>query len=90
MSIPPQIVAVLRDLPPDLKQSIKAAIRALAIRPESGVPLRRELEGLWKYRVRRFRIVYEIDRRNRCVRLIAVASRATVYEDLVRKLRRGK
>jgi len=40
----------------------------------------RELEGLWKYRVRRFRIVYAIDRRNRVLRVFAVGHRRTIYE----------
>jgi len=55
--IPPHVAAVIRHLPPDLKRSIKAAIRALSHAPESGTPLVRELERFWKYRVRRFRIV---------------------------------
>jgi len=29
----------------------------------TGEALLRELAGLWKYKVRRFRIVYEIDRK---------------------------
>jgi mRNA interferase RelE/StbE len=40
----------------------------------------RELEGLWKYRVRRFRIIYAIDRGNRILRIFAVGHRRTVYE----------
>jgi mRNA-degrading endonuclease RelE of RelBE toxin-antitoxin system len=40
----------------------------------------RELEGLWKYGVRRFRIVYAIDRGNRVLRIFAVAHRRSVYE----------
>lgn len=45
-----------------------------------GEPLMRELEGLWKYRVRRFRIIYAIDRGNRILRIFAVGHRRTVYE----------
>jgi mRNA interferase RelE/StbE len=51
------------------------------------VPLLRELDGLWKYRVRRFRIVYAIDRKSRVVRLIAVGHRRHVYEELSARLR---
>jgi len=47
----------------------------------------RELDGLWKYRVRRFRIVYAIDRKARAIRLIAVGHRQCIYEDLTAKLR---
>jgi len=55
--IPSHVAAVIRHLPPDLKRSIKTAIRTLSHAPDSGTPLTRELDGFWKYRVRRFRIV---------------------------------
>ena len=47
----------------------------------------RELDGLWKYRVRRFRIVYAIDRKARAIRLIAVGHRHSIYEDLTTRFR---
>ena len=85
--IPPHVAEVIRSLHPDLKRSIKAAVRAIATDPECGVPLLRELDGLWQYRVRRFRIVYAIDRKSRVVRLIAVGHRRDVYEELSARLR---
>ena len=85
--IPLHVAEVIRSLHPDLKRSIKAAIRGIATNPECGEPLMRELDGLWKYRVRRFRIVYAIDRKARAIRLIAVGHRQSIYEDLTAKLR---
>lgn len=85
---PPHVAEVIRSLHPDLKRSIKAAVRAIATGPECGVPLLRELDGLWKYRVRRFRIVYAIDRKARVIRLMAVGHRRLVYEELSARLRR--
>ena len=85
--IPPHVAEVIRTLHPDLKRSIKAAVRGIATNPECGEPLMRELDGLWKYRVRRFRIVYAIDRKARAIRLIAVGHRQSIYEDLTAKLR---
>ena len=85
--IPPHVAEVIRSLHPDLKRSIKAAVRGIATDPECGEPLLRELHGLWKYRVRRFRIVYAIDRKARVIRLIAVGHRQAIYEDLTAKLR---
>jgi mRNA interferase RelE/StbE len=86
--IPPHVAEVIRSLHPDLKRSVKAAIRAIATDPECGEPLLRELDGLWKYRVRRFRIVYSIDRKRRVIRLMAVGHRKYVYEELTDRLRR--
>ncbi len=47
----------------------------------------RELRDLWKYRVRRFRIVYATNRKARVIRLIAIGHRQSIYEDLTAKLR---
>jgi len=86
--IPPHVAEVIRSLHPDLKRSIKAAVRAIATDPGRGEPLLRELEGLWKYRVRRFRIVYAIERKTRIIRLMAVGHCRHVYEELSARLRR--
>ena len=79
--IPPHVAEVIRSLHPDLKRSIKAAVRAIATDPECGEPLLRELNGLWKYRVRRFRIVYIVDRKTRVIRLMAVGHRQHVTKN---------
>jgi mRNA interferase RelE/StbE len=86
--IPPHVAEVIRSLHPDLKRSIKAAVRGIATDPECGEPLLHELDGLWKYRVRRFRIVYAIDRKKRVIRLMAVGHRRHVYEELTAHLAR--
>jgi mRNA interferase RelE/StbE len=86
--MPPHVAEVIRSLHPDLKQLIKSAIRAIVANPECGEPLKRELDGLRKYRVRRFRIVYTVDQKKRLIRLIAVGHRRSVYEELTDRLRR--
>ena len=86
--IPPHVAEVLRHLPPDVKQSVKAALRVLIDKPLAGEPLRGDLEGLMKYRVRRFRIVYAIESRTRVIRIHAVGHRRAVYEELADTLRR--
>ena len=86
--IPPHVAQVIRHLAPDIKRSVKQALRALCSDPFSGEPLLRELVGLRKYRVRRFRIVYEIDREKRLLRIFAVGHRRGVYEQVADQLRR--
>lgn len=80
--IPPHVADVIRLLHPDLKRTIRSAIRAIAADPECGAPLLRELKGLWKYRVRRYCIVYAIDRHSRTIKLMAVGHRQSIYEAL--------
>ncbi|MBX3328909.1 MAG: type II toxin-antitoxin system RelE/ParE family toxin [Nitrospira sp.] len=86
--IPPHVAEVIRSLHPDLKRSIKSAIRVIAADPECGESLQRELNGLRKYRVRRFRIVYATDQKARVIRLMAIGHRRYVYEELTEQLRR--
>ena len=88
--IPLHIATTIRHFPPDLKRSIKAALRALSIDPHAGVPLVRELNGLWKYRVRRFRTVYAVDQPRRILRIMAIGHRRRIYEDVVEILRKER
>ena len=86
--IPPHVAEVIRSLHPDLKRSIKAAIRAITSDPEYGEPLRRELDGLLKFRVRRFRVVYAIDRKTHTIRLMAVGHRRHIYEEVAARIQK--
>ena len=88
--IPLHVADVIRSLHPDLKRSVKAAVRAIAIDPNRGEPLKAELKGLRKYRVRRFRIVYAIDSKTRTVRLMAVGHRRDVYEEVAARFKNLK
>ena len=87
--IPPHVAEIVRHLPPEVKRSIKQALRFLSSDPFAGVPLIRELSGLWKFKVRRFRIIYEVDRKARIIRIFAIAYRREVYEELADRLRRA-
>lgn len=82
LDIPPHVAEVIRHLLPDIKRGVKAALRALSAEPGRGDPLIRKLAGLWKYRVRRFRVVYSIQRRQRVIRVVAVGHRRRIYEDV--------
>ncbi|MCC6197886.1 MAG: type II toxin-antitoxin system RelE/ParE family toxin [Burkholderiales bacterium] len=90
VDIPPHVAEVIRALHPDLKRPLKAALRAIAANPVLGDPLLRELEGLRKYRVRRFRIVYRVEARARLIRVLAVGHRRRVYEDLADRVRENR
>jgi mRNA interferase RelE/StbE len=88
LEIPPHVADVIRHLPPDVKRGVKQALRAVGANPGIGAPLVGELDGFWKYRVRRFRIVYAIDRRRRLVRLLAVGHRRGIYDEASSLVRR--
>jgi mRNA interferase RelE/StbE len=83
------VAEVVRHLPPEVKQGVKAALRAIAVEPATGEPLRGELEGLWKFRVRRYRLVYAVDRRQRAIRIFAVGHRRGIYDEVGERMRRS-
>ena len=86
--IPVHLADVMRSMHPELKRFVRNALDSIAANPESGEPLQGELSKYWKYRVRRFRIVYGIDRAKRIVRIVAIAHRREVYEELVARLKK--
>jgi mRNA interferase RelE/StbE len=85
--IPPHVVEIVRHLPPELKHSIKRAVRSLSADPFAGAPLLGQLSGLWKFKVRRFRIIYELDRKARVIRIFAIGHRREIYEQLADRVR---
>ena len=78
----------IRRLPPDIKRGVREAIRAIGLKPGRGEALRRELRNYMKCRVRRYRIIYHIDRSARRITLMAVGHRRTIYDELTTSLRR--
>ena len=84
---PPHVAEIIRHLPSDVKRSVKQALRSLSADLFSGAPLMRELSGLWRFKVRRFRIIYELDRKARIIRIFAISCRRKVYEEMVDELR---
>ena len=80
--IPPHVSERIRHLPPDLERGIRESIRAIGLDPGLGEPLKRELQDYMKYRVRRFRIVYRVERDARVISVVAVGHRRAIYEEL--------
>jgi mRNA-degrading endonuclease RelE of RelBE toxin-antitoxin system len=74
----------IRSLHPERRRKVRAAIDALREDPSEGKALQRELVGLWRYPLGALRIVYRFD--DEMLEIVAVAPRATVYEDLARRL----
>ena len=53
-----------------------------AVDPEQfGKPLRGELKGLWRYRVRDYRLLCRLEKKMLIVVVVAVGHRSTVYGD---------
>jgi mRNA interferase RelE/StbE len=70
----------LKKLPDDVKSHVLEAINDILANPFSGVKLRGELEGYWRWRVGKYRIIYLIDRESQIVVFLDVGSRKAIYE----------
>jgi mRNA interferase RelE/StbE len=86
--IPLHVAEDIRSTNPELKRFIRAALDSIAANPESGEPLQGELRKYWKYRVRRFRIVYQIDKKASLIRIVSIGHRREVYEELAARLKK--
>ncbi len=80
--ITPKVQEIIRTLAPKTKQYVRQALLEINRNPSAGKPLRDELAGLYSFRVRRFRIVYEIRHRVVTVIVIGIGRRETIYEEL--------
>ena len=78
----PAVAKVVRHLPPEIKALVREAVRAIVSDPELGDALQGELEGLRKFRVRRYRIVYAVNARRRRIEIHAVGHRRSVYDEI--------
>ncbi len=72
---------VIIHLPPAIKQEIKEGTRFLAANPFAGEPLRRELKGKRKFRIGRYRVIYQLEPHRKSLRIVAVGHRRNIYEE---------
>lgn len=87
IAIAPLAAERIRALHPDLKQAVRAALDEIARDPDAGTALQRELSGLRKYRVRRYRLVFRVEPASHEVRVLAFGHRSSIYEDVALAVR---
>ena len=68
-----------RGLPSDAKPRVVEAIREILLNPHIGVPLVGPLKGLWRVRVGKYRVIYEINEKEKIVVFHDVDLRKRVY-----------
>jgi len=67
-------------LPRTVKERIREALEKAAENPYLGTKLRGKLEGLWRWRLGKYRMIYMIDEREKAVVFLDVGLRKTIYE----------
>ena len=90
LHVPDPLVAMVRRLHPDLKRKVRASLATLSQAPRAGKSLRDELEGLRRFRVARFRIIYRILDEERTLEIVAIGPRENIYEETYRLVGRDE
>ena len=65
------------------KERINNSISSISKEPLSGVHIKKlwgELEGMYRYAIGGLRIIYEVDTKNKVVKIKAIRSRGDVYK----------
>ncbi|MBI3885453.1 MAG: type II toxin-antitoxin system RelE/ParE family toxin [Opitutae bacterium] len=83
--VTPEAARQLRDLGPsaaaEIKKFLDGRIKGAADPEQCGKPLRGELKGFWRYRVRDYRLLCRLEKSVLIVVVVAVGHRSSVYED---------
>ncbi|MBC7090499.1 MAG: type II toxin-antitoxin system RelE/ParE family toxin [Nitrososphaeria archaeon] len=69
----------LRKLPEDVRTRVLRAVDEILANPFSGLRLQGELEGRWRWRVGKYRIIYRVEPTSQTVILLDVGLRKTIY-----------
>jgi len=88
LKVPTDVRDVIRQLHPELKRKVRAALTDILDDPSCGKALKEELAGYWSLRVGRSRIIYRIG--DGVIEIVAVGPRASIYEEIARIIHRDK
>ena len=78
----PEAAGRIRKLHPEIKRDIREGVRVLLASPLAGHSLQFDLSGYRSYRVRTYRIVYQVNPDEGTLDVVFVGPRRTVYEEL--------
>jgi len=91
LKVPGDLVSLIRNLHPLIKEDIRSALHFLVKKPHSGKALKEELHGLRSYRVKRYRVVCRIVAPEKFLEIIAIGPRKNIYEETFKIIsREGK
>jgi mRNA interferase RelE/StbE len=84
-----QVVHFIRSLPPQPRQAIRRALRNLQQEQGDIRALEGELEGFYRIRIQRYRVIlhYELQNERRVIRCVYAATRSIVYEVFAQRIR---
>lgn len=88
LKVPAEVRDVIRQLHPELKRKLRAALADILDDPTCGKALKEELEGYWSLRLGRTRIIYRVG--ESAIEIVAVGPRENIYEEAAQQIRRDQ
>ena len=84
-----EVVDFVRSLPPQPRQALRRALKNLQLEQGDIRALEAELEGFYRLRVQRYRVIFHYDVRGdqRVIRCVYAATRSIVYEVFAQRIR---
>lgn len=84
-----EVVDFVRSLPPQPRQALRRALKNLQLEQGDIRALEAELEGFYRLRVQRYRVIfhYYIRGDQRLIRCVYAATRSIVYEVFAQRIR---
>jgi len=77
IKLPAEVAGLIRNLHPQVKRKIRAALEAIQADPMSGKQLRSELAGYRSFRLGKIRIVYR--EKGETIEVVAIGPREVIY-----------
>ena len=69
-----------RKLPKGIREIILKSLEKTVVTPYAGKKLSGKLEGLWRYRAGKYRVIYMIDESESAIVFLDVGLRKSIYE----------
>jgi len=86
MKFTPETSNILSRFHPENKKLIKQALMELRENPYAGSDLQEELYGFKSFKLKRFRVLYNIDEEKNIIQIFHIGHRKDVYEQFNRLL----
>jgi mRNA interferase RelE/StbE len=67
-------------LPRGIKKQLLKALEKTVANPYSGTKLRGKLEGLWRWRAGKYRVIYMIDENEKAIVFLDAGLRKSIYD----------
>ena len=83
------MVSLIRGMHPLLKKRVRAALNEICLDPYIGKSLKEELTGLISYRIKNFRIIYNVIKQKE-IHIVAIGPRKFIYEETFRLVKKDQ